>query len=86
MRARVSALMRCWVWGLRGACREMISEVAKNSSRETRLRLVAEAPSRARACTFMPKASAMRATADPVSPKPTMPMVLPASSVTGWSR
>ena len=63
-----------------------MSDEEKNSSRGTRLRLLAEAPSRASACTFMPKASAMRATAEPVSPSPTMPRVLPASSLTEWSR
>lgn len=88
------SFMRPMVWtfimrsvsGVAGACRVTTSETASSSSR-----LTWRTPSlsswgfadRFSNTTGMPKARAMRHTACPMLPMPTMPIVLPASSTSG---
>ena len=79
--ARVSLFIISFVPSFKGQCIVTTSEISRSSSNETAFAgAFTFSGERVYETTFIPKTSAISATLFPISPKPTIPIVIPLSS------
>ena len=81
-----SLLIRPRVWSVSGLDSESTSLSRSSSSKPTQVTPGTSFFVRLHAMTFMPNACAICAVRRPILPRPKMPIVLPASSISGLSQ